>query len=60
MGSLVVLPIIFLMIGQIAGFFYLSTLFVFAAGLVLWVIDAILFFAGAATFKRSELMARLS
>jgi hypothetical protein len=33
---------------------------VFVIGLLLWIINALLFFAGAATFRRSELMARLS
>jgi hypothetical protein len=60
MGSLVVLPVVFLMIGQMSGLFLLNTAFVFAMGLVLWVINVLLFLAGAATFRRGELMARLS
>ncbi len=60
LGSLVVLPVVFIMIGQISGLFLLNTMFVFAMGLVLWVINGLLFFAGAATFRRGELMARLS
>jgi ABC-type Na+ efflux pump permease subunit len=60
LGSLVVLPVVFLMIGQLSGLFYLNTAFVFVIGLLLWAINLILFFAGAATFRRSELMARLS
>lgn len=59
-SSLVVLPVVFLTIGQLAGFFYLSMPFVFAVGLVLWGIDATLFYVGAITFKRSELIARLA
>jgi ABC-type Na+ efflux pump permease subunit len=60
LGSLVVLPVVFLMIGQMSGLFYLNTGFVFGIGLLLWIINVVLFFAGAATFRRSELMARLS
>ena len=48
------------MIGQMSGLFLLNTAFVFAMGLVLWVINVLLFLAGAATFRRGELMARLS
>jgi ABC-2 type transport system permease protein len=59
-SSLVVLPVLFLTIGQLAGFFYLSISFVFIVGLVLWVIDAVLFYVGAITFNRSELMSRLA
>ena len=60
LGSLVVLPVVFIMIGQISGLFLLDSIIVFAMGLVLWVINGLLFFAGAATFRRGELMARLS
>jgi ABC-type Na+ efflux pump permease subunit len=60
LGSLVVLPVVFLMIGQVSGLFLLNTGFVFLIGLVLWILDVLLFLAGAATFRRSELMARLS
>jgi ABC-type Na+ efflux pump permease subunit len=60
LGSLVVLPVVFLMIGQMSGLFYLNTIFVFVIGLLLWGINVVLFFLGSATFKRSELMARLS
>lgn len=59
LGSLVVLPVVFLMIGQIAGAFILSTFFVFVVGLFLWLVDIAMFWIGAATFKRSELMARM-
>jgi hypothetical protein len=48
------------MIGQVSGLFLLNTGFVFLIGLVLWILDVLLFLAGAATFRRSELMARLS
>lgn len=54
------LPVVFIMIGQISGLFLLDSIIVFAMGLVLWVINGLLFFAGAATFRRGELMARLS
>ncbi len=60
LGSLVVLPVVFLMIGQLSGLVYLSLGLVLALGLLLWILDVLLFLAGAATFRRSELMARLS
>jgi ABC-2 type transport system permease protein len=59
LGSLVVLPVVFLMIGQIGGAFILSTFLVFGVGLFLWIVDIGMFFVGAATFKRSELIARM-
>jgi ABC-2 type transport system permease protein len=60
LGSLVVLPVVFIMIGQLSGLFFLNSAFVFGIGLLLWAINVLLFFIAAATFRRSELMARLS
>jgi ABC-type transport system involved in multi-copper enzyme maturation permease subunit len=60
LGSLVVLPVVFIMIGQITGLILLDTVIVLVLGLVFWIIAALLYAAGAATFRRSELMARLS
>lgn len=59
LGSLVVLPVVFLMIGQLAGLFYLSVWLVFVVGLLMWLVDVGLVVAGSAMFKRSELLARL-
>jgi ABC-2 type transport system permease protein len=58
-GGLVVLPVIVLMVGQIAGLFYLHVVFVFLLGLVLWLVDAVLIWFGARTLRRDELLARL-
>ena len=59
LGSLVVLLVVFLMLGQVSGLVLLSTPIVAALGLGLWVVAVLLYAAGAATFRRSELMARL-
>ena len=58
-GSLVVLPIVLLLIGQIAGVLYFNIWMALGLGLVLWIIDAVLLFYGRQTFHRSELIARL-
>lgn len=60
MGGLVVLPVIMLMIAQIGGAVYLSPIFVFGTGLVLWIVDIVIYLIGRAIFKRSEWVARLS
>ena len=60
LGSLVVLPIVFLMLGQISGLFFLDFRILLALGFVFWLLAGLLYWAGAATFRRSELMARLS
>ena len=59
LGSLVVLPIVVLMLGQFAGIMYFSLEAVIALGLALWTIDASLLWYGAKTFNRSELIAQL-
>jgi hypothetical protein len=59
MGSMVVLPLILLVLGQLGGVIYLSVGFVLAAGLVLWVIDAVILWFAVKTFRRSEIIARL-
>jgi ABC-type Na+ efflux pump permease subunit len=58
-GSLVVLPIILLLVGQISGLFYLHIGFVALLGLILWLIDLALFWLSQRTFQRSALLARL-
>jgi hypothetical protein len=59
LGTLVVLPLMLLILGQIAGVIYLSAGFVFLAGLVLWLIDAGVLWFAARTFQRGEIIARL-
>ena len=57
-GALV-LPIVFLMVGQVGGLFYFGPTMAFLVGLVLWAVDAVLIWLGSATFRRGELIARL-
>ena len=59
MGAMVVLPLVLLMFGQIAGAIYFSPLVVFGVGLVLWLADAGLVWLGSKSFKRGELIAKL-
>ncbi|MBX3014128.1 MAG: ABC transporter permease subunit [Caldilineaceae bacterium] len=58
-GSLIVVPITGLIIGQLSGALYLSRLMVFLIGLGLWLINAGIFWFGQRTFRRSLLVARL-
>jgi ABC-type Na+ efflux pump permease subunit len=59
LGAIVVLPIIFLVIGQATGIMYFSTTLVLLLGLLLWIIDAALLWFGGRTFQRSALATRL-
>lgn len=58
-GSLIVIPVMGLIIGQLSGALYLSLFMVFVMGLALWLIDAGLLWFGQRTFRRSVLIARL-
>lgn len=58
-GSLVVLPVVLLVVGQAAGAFILSNWLVALMGLLLWLFNVIIFALAAATFRRTALMARL-
>ncbi|RIK40054.1 MAG: hypothetical protein DCC55_16275 [Chloroflexi bacterium] len=58
-GSLVVLPVIVLLVGQVSGLFYLHIGFVLVLGVVLWLIAGLLLWFGARTLRRNELLARL-
>lgn len=58
-GSLVVLPVVLLVIGQTVGAFILSDWLVALIGLALWVINIVVFAIAAATFRRTTLMARI-
>lgn len=58
-GSLVVLPIVLLLIGQVTGILYFNIWLALGLGLALWIIDVVLLFYGRQTFHRSELIARL-
>jgi ABC-type Na+ efflux pump permease subunit len=59
LGAIVVLPIIFLVIGQATGVMYFSTWLVLLLGLLVWLVDIALLGFGARTFRRSELAAKI-
>ena len=59
LGSMVVLPVILLVLGQVGGVIYLNVTFVLAAGLLLWIVDATILWFAVKTFRRSEIIARL-
>ena len=59
LGSMVVIPVVLLILGQVGGVVYLSPIFVFLVGLVLWAVDAVILWFAVRTFRRSEIIARL-
>lgn len=59
MGTLVVLPVAVLMIGQATGVIAFNLGLVVVLGLAVWIVDAVLLALGTRTFQRSELIARL-
>jgi ABC-type Na+ efflux pump permease subunit len=59
LGAIVVLPVIALLIAQATGVMYFSTGLVLLLGLVIWLINAALFWYGSRSFRRSELLAQL-
>lgn len=59
LGGLVVLPIVAIIIGQGTGALYLGPAFVFLLGLVTWLINLVLLWAGVRLLRRSALIARL-
>ncbi|MBK8025075.1 MAG: ABC transporter permease subunit [Chloroflexi bacterium] len=59
LGGMVVLPILLLLFGQMAGVVYLSPIVALVIGALLWALTAGLIAFGAQKFKRGELIARL-
>ncbi len=59
LGGMVVIPILLLVFGQIAGVLYLNVVAVLLMGLFLWLVDAAILWFGVRTFKRSEIIARM-
>ncbi len=59
LGSLVVLPVVLLLIAQLAGVVYLSIEVILIVGVIAWLIVLALLWVGAKTFRRGELIARL-
>ncbi len=58
-SSVLVLPVVLLIIGQMAGVVYLSAGFTLVLGLVVWVVDAVIMWFGVRTFDRDVLLSRL-
>lgn len=59
MGGIVVLPVVALMIGQIAGVIFLSVGFALLFGLFLWLVDAGILAVGSRIFQREKLLSQL-
>jgi len=55
-GGVVVLPILLLVIGQTTGVMYFNLSLVLLLGLLIWVVDAVLFWIGVRTFARERLV----
>ncbi len=58
-AGVLVLPMVFLMIGQMTGLFFLGVGAILAAGFVAWLVGAWLVWIGARTFSRGELIVRV-
>jgi ABC-type Na+ efflux pump permease subunit len=59
LGGVVVIPLVLMLLGQIAGVVYFSPLVVVGVGCVLWLLALALIGYGARTFQRGALIARL-
>jgi ABC-type Na+ efflux pump permease subunit len=59
LSGMVVIPVLLLVFGQVAGVLYLNVLAVMLMGLFLWLVDAAILWYGIRTFRRSEIIARL-
>ena len=59
LGGIVVLPIVILMIAQLAGVVFLGPAVTFVLGAVIWALDAGILWLGVKTFRREELLAGL-
>ncbi|MBC7256876.1 MAG: ABC transporter permease subunit [Chloroflexi bacterium] len=59
MAGMLVLPIVFLMIGQVTGLFFLGVGVILAIGALAWLVGIWLIWVGARTFERGELIARV-
>ncbi len=58
-GSVVVLPVVLLLLGQVSGVMYLSIGVLVIVGLVFWLFDAAILWYSARIFHRDEMIARL-
>lgn len=55
-GGVVVLPILLLIFGQVAGVMYFNVTMVLLLGLVIWLLDVLLIWFGSRIFERGRLM----
>ncbi len=58
-SSIVVLPVVALMFGQVMGVMYFSEVLTLILGLVIWGIAAVILWLGVKTFEREKLISRL-
>lgn len=58
-SGVLVLPIVFAMIGQVAGLFFMDTGLLLIAGAFVWLLGIWLIWIAARTFSRRELIARI-
>jgi ABC-type Na+ efflux pump permease subunit len=58
-SGILVLPIVFLMIAQLAGLFFLGAGLILFIGALVWVVGLWLIWLGARTFSRSDMIARV-
>lgn len=58
-SGLIVVPVILLLVAQMAGVVYFSTETVLGVGVVVWIVAGAFLWIGAKTFQRGELIARL-
>ena len=59
-GAFAVLPFVLLFVGQMAGVLYFDVIVTVIIGLVVWLIDAFLFWLGGKQFSRGAILSRLS
>jgi len=58
-SGVLVLPIVFLMVGQLAGLFFMDSRLLLVVGALVWLLGAWLVWIGAKTFSRGELITRI-
>jgi ABC-2 type transport system permease protein len=56
MGNLVVLPVIFMVVGQVSGAMSFDVTVTFLVGLVVWLLDGLLIWMGSRSFRRGRLL----
>jgi ABC-2 type transport system permease protein len=56
LGGLVMLPVLLMLVLQVSGVMYFSTVLVFLLGLVLWLLDGLLIWLGSRSFRRGRLL----